>query len=152
MQRVLRVLLKHCLYAKLLKCAFNYSKITFLGFIVNQRGIQMEPSCIEAITEWPEPESARDIQVFLGFAGFYWRFVLGFLQVAAPLTDLTRGAKKGKTRPLFVVTEDALKAFEILKRVFTTAPVLEHYNWEAPLVMETDTSKAGVGGVLSQIG
>ena len=75
-----------------------------------------------------------------------------FSQVAAPLTDLTRGAKKGKTRPPFVFNEQARKAFETLKRVFTTAPVLEHYNWEAPLVMETDASKAGAGCVLSQIG
>ena len=151
-KRVLRALLEHRLYAKLSKCAFNRSKFTFLGFIVNQRGIQIEPSRIEAITEWPEPESARDILVFLGFAGFYRRFVRGFLQLAAPLTDLTRGAKKGETRPTFVFNEQAREAFETLKRVFTTAPVLEHYNWEAPLVMETNASKAGAGGVLSQIG
>ena len=151
-RRVLRALLEYCLYAKLSECAFNCSEVTFLGFIVNQRGIQIEPLHIEAITEWPEPESARDILVFLRFAGFYRRFVRRFLQVAAPLTDLTRGAKKGKTRPPFVFNEQARKAFETLKRVFTTAPVLEHYNWEAPLVMETDASKAGAGCVLSQIG
>ena len=78
-RRVLRALLEHRLYAKLSKCAFNRNKITFLRFIVNQRGIQIEPSRIEAITEWPKPESARDILVFLGFAGFYRRFVREFL-------------------------------------------------------------------------
>ena len=149
MRRVLRALLEHRLYAKLSKCAFNRSEVTFLGFIVNQRGIQIEPSRIEAITEWPKPESARDILVFLGFADFYRQFVQGFSQVAAPLTDLTRRAKKGKTRPPFVFNEQARKAFETLKRMFTTAPVLEHYNWEAPLIMKTDASKAGAGGVLS---
>ncbi len=151
-RKVLRALLEYRLYAKLSKCAFNRSEVTFLGFVVNQRGIQMEQSRIDAITEWPEPESAKDILVFLGFAGFYRRFVKGFSQIAAPLTDLTKGGKKGEARPPFTFGEEARKAFETLKRVFTTAPILEHYNWEAALRMETDASKAGAGGVLSQMG
>ena len=151
-RKVLRALLEHRLYAKLSKCAFNRDEVTFLGFIVNRRGIQMEQSRIEAITKWPEPESARDVLVFLGFAGFYRRFVKGFSQIAAPLTDLTKGAKKGQARPPFVFGKEAREAFETLKRVFTTAPVLEHYDWEAALVMETDASDAGAGGVLSQLG
>ena len=149
---VLRALLEYRLYAKLSKCAFNRSEVTFLGFVVNQRGVQMEQSRIDAITEWPEPRNARDVLVFLGFAGFYRRFIRGFSQIAAPLTDLTRGAKKGKTRPPFVFDKQACEAFKTLKRVFTSAPVLEHYDWEKALTMETDASKAGAGGVLSQLG
>ena len=151
-RKVLRALLEHRLYAKLSKCAFNRSEVTFLGFVVTPRGIQMEQSRIEAITEWPEPESARDILVFLGFAGFYRRFVRGFSQLAAPLTDLTKGAKKGQARPPFVFGSQAREAFNTLKWVFTTAPILEHYDWEAALRMETDASQAGAGGVLSQMG
>lgn len=129
MRKVLRALLEHRLYAKLSKCAFNRSEVTFLGFIVNQRGIQMEQSRIDAITEWSKSESAKDILVFLGFAGFYRRFVKGFSQIAAPLTDLTRGAKKGQIRPPFVFGKEAREAFETLKRMFITAPIRSKYYW-----------------------
>ena len=62
----------------------------------------MEQSRIEVIADWPIPECAKDVLVFLGFAGFYRRFVKGFSQVAAPLTDLTKGAKKGVAKQPFV--------------------------------------------------
>ncbi len=149
-RKVLRALLEYRLYAKLSKCAFNRSEVTFLGFVVGRRGIQMEQSRIDAITSWPEPESAKDILVFLGFAGFYRRFIRGFSQIVAPLTDLTKGARKGAVRPPFAMTSKARDAFERLKAVFVSAPILEHYDWDADLRMETDASNRGAGGVLSQ--
>ena len=149
---VLRALLEHRLYAKLSKCAFNRSEVTFLGFVVGRDGIKMEQSRIEAIADWPIPECAKDILVFLGFAGFYRRFVKGFSQVAAPLTDLTKGAKKGEAKQPFVWNLAAQRAFDELVRRFTTAPILQHFDWDAELRMETDSSDRGAGGVLSQKG
>ena len=149
---VLKALLAHRLYAKLSKCAFNRSEVTFLGFVVGKDGIKMEQSRIDAISEWPIPECAKDILVFLGFAGFYRRFVRGFSQIAAPLTDLTKGAKKGVAKAKFVWSIEAQEAFDELKRTFTSAPVLVHFDWESETRMETDSSGRGAGGVLSQKG
>ena len=126
---MLRALLKHRLYAKLFKCAFNRSEIIFLKFIVNQRDIQMKQSRIDAITEWSKSESAKDILMFLGFADFYRRFVKSFSQIAAPLIDLIREAKKDQIRPPFVFDKEAREAFETLKRIFITAPIRSKYYW-----------------------
>jgi hypothetical protein len=66
---------KHRLYAKASKCKFYTDYVEFLGFIVTPAGIVMDPVHMKAIEEWPEPESYRDIQVFLGFVNFYHRFI-----------------------------------------------------------------------------
>lgn len=127
-RKVVRALLEHRLSAKLSKCAFNRTEVTFLGFIVGQDGIKMEQSRIDAVADWPEPENAKDILVFLGFAEFYRRFVRGFSQIAAPLTDLTRGTKKGQAPVPFKMTQEAKDAFALLVRIFTSAPILQHYD------------------------
>ena len=70
-RQVLARLRKHKLYAKLSKCEFDVQEVEFLGFIVGSDGVRADPERIRSITEWPEPESFHEIQVFLGFANFY---------------------------------------------------------------------------------
>ncbi len=64
----------------------------FLGYIVSHQGIWIEEKQIKAVHDWPEPQSVRDIQIFLGFANFYWRFIQGFSRLAAPLTSMLKTA------------------------------------------------------------
>ncbi len=85
---VLEQLRKHGLYANLKKCRFHEDEVRFLGFVVSAQGIKMEEERIEAIQDWPEPQSVRDIQVFLGFANFYKRFIKNFSRIAAPFTSM----------------------------------------------------------------
>ena len=68
---VLEVLRKYGLYANLKKCRFHKDEVRFLGFVVSRDGIRMEEERINAVKKWPEPQSVRDIQVFIGFANFY---------------------------------------------------------------------------------
>ncbi len=68
---VLDQLRKHSLYANLKKCRFHQDEVRFLDYIVSYQGIQMEEGRIKAVRDWPEPQSVRDILVFLGFANFY---------------------------------------------------------------------------------
>ena len=72
---VLDVLRRHGLFANLKKCRFHKDKVRFLGYIVSAQGVRMEDERIEAVKNWPEPTSVRDIQVFIGFANFYRRFI-----------------------------------------------------------------------------
>ena len=72
---VLDQLRNFLLYANLKKCRFHQEKVQFLGYIVFLRGICMKDERIKAVKQWPEPKSVRDIQVFLGFANFYWQFI-----------------------------------------------------------------------------
>ncbi len=88
--KVLKALLKAGLYAKLSKFLFSVIRIPFLGFILTDKGVEMEEDHISTILNWPEPESVREVQSFLGFANFYRRFVKGFSRIAHPLTDTTK--------------------------------------------------------------
>ena len=87
---VLEVLRKYGLYANLKKCRFYKDEVRFLGFVVSRDGIKMEEERINAVKKWLEPQSVRDIQVFIGFANFYRRFIKGFSRIAAPLTAMLK--------------------------------------------------------------
>ncbi len=79
---------KHDLYTNLKKCWFHENEVRFLGSAVSTQDIRMEEERIEAVKDWPEPQSNRDIQVFLGFANFYRRFIKSFGKIAAPFTSI----------------------------------------------------------------
>ena len=83
---VLDQLRKYFLFANLKKCCFHQDEVCFLGYVVLSKGISIEAKRIEVVKDWPEPKSVRNIQVFLGFANFYWRFIQGFSKIIAPLT------------------------------------------------------------------
>ena len=99
---VLEQLRKFSLYANLKKCRFHQEEVWFLGYVVSSKSIHMEDKKIEAVKQWPEPQSVQDIQVFLRFANFYWRFIQGFIWIATPLTSILKisGSIESKTRPV----------------------------------------------------
>ena len=87
---VLDLLRKNSLFANLKKCRFHKDEVRFLEYVVLSQGIRMKDERIEAVRNWPEPKSVRDIQVFIGFANFYRRFIRGFSKIAAPLTSMLK--------------------------------------------------------------
>ena len=87
---VLDQLRKHSLFANLKKCRFHQDEVRFLGYVVSSKGISMEAERIEVVKDWPKPKSVRDIQVFLGFANFYWRFIQGFSRIATLLISILK--------------------------------------------------------------
>jgi transposase InsO family protein len=146
-REVLERLKKADLYVNLKKCQFHTTEVSFLGFVVSPQGIAMEQERIEAIAQWPLPRSVHDIQVFLGFTGFYRRFIRNYSKICAPLTDLLRG---DQSRP-FNLTDSARKAFEQLQRCFQEAPILRHFDPALPIRVEADASNIAIGAVLSQL-
>ena len=87
---VLEILRKNSLFANLKKCRFHKDEVRFLGYVVSSQGIRMEDERIEAVRNWPEPKSVRDIQVFIGFANFYQQFIRGFSRIATPLISMLK--------------------------------------------------------------
>ena len=85
---VLQVLREHQLYAKFSKCDFYKPQIQYLGHIISETRIAMDPENIKAIKDWPTPTSVIDIRFFLGLAGYYWKFIKNFLRVTLPMTGL----------------------------------------------------------------
>ncbi|XP_058234685.1 uncharacterized protein LOC131345702 [Hemibagrus wyckioides] len=142
---VLTRLRQHQLYVKSEKCEFHQETIMFLGYVISHRGVEMDNSKVQAVTEWPEPTSIKELQCFLGFANFYRRFIRNYSIIANPFTSLLRGKPKK-----LQWTEQARSAFKHLKQSFTTAPVLCHPDPDHPFVVEVDASNCGIGAVLSQ--
>src|SRR5271169_3060821 len=144
-RKVLKKLLDHGLYVKLEKCEFHKQRISFLGYIISPEGIEMEPSRISTITEWPVPKSVHDIQVFLGFANFYRRFIHAYSRITLPITKLLKKGNK------FSWTSETQEAFDLLKTAFTTAPILRHFDPQLPIFLYTDSSGFALSGILCQL-
>jgi hypothetical protein len=77
------------LYVKLEKCVFHQPQVEFLGYIISNEGLIMDPKKIQAVTDWSIPKIVRDVQCFLGFVNFYQILIKNYSQVAALLTRLT---------------------------------------------------------------
>ena len=82
----LQVLRQHQLYAKFSKCEFWLRSVTFLGHVVSDQGVDVDPRKTEVVQNWPKPLTLTDIHNFFGLAGYYHRFVEGFSYIAAPRT------------------------------------------------------------------
>ena len=154
------------------------------------QGVKIEDKQIKAVKNWPELTSIKDIQVFIGFANFYRRFLQGFSRIAAPLTSMlkttrsseelasktfraddnkvvddgdgsktVRNSSRKLTRmsnigaigePHFLIS-DAKKAFNHLKLAFIEAQILQHFDPESHVRIETNASSYAIGGILSQL-
>ncbi|EED22559.1 gag/polymerase/env polyprotein, putative [Talaromyces stipitatus ATCC 10500] len=133
------------LQAAIHKCKFSVERTKFLGFIVTKDGIEVNQEKIKAITEWKAPTTIFGIWSFLGFYGFYQKFIRGYSRIAKLLNYLTR-----QDVP-FKWTIKCQEAFNKLKRCLASAPVLCHYQPELPSQLETNASDGVVAAVFSQL-
>ncbi|ODM14395.1 hypothetical protein SI65_10230 [Aspergillus cristatus] len=132
------------LFAKLSKCEFAVSETKFLGIIVGQDGLRMDPDKVKTIVDWETPTCVTDVQAFIGFANFYWRFIKDFSKIITPLVNLTKKSIQFKWDTTCELS------FNALKKAFTTAPVLRPFDWNKEVILETDASDYVSAGVLSQ--
>lgn len=127
------------------KCEFETKSTKYLGFIVEAgKGIRVDPEKIQAIQSWEEPKTARGVRRFIGFANYYRQFIPMFSKIAMPLTALT------KKDAQFKWTQQCQTAFDELKTLLISAPILAHWDPDRETVLETDSSGYAVGGSLSQ--
>ncbi|KAK1695315.1 hypothetical protein QYE76_012012 [Lolium multiflorum] len=145
-RHVLQVLRDNQLYGNLEKCTFCKDKVIFLGYVVSKHGVEVDVSKIEAIQNWPTPMNVSQVRSFHGLVGFYRRFVPNFSTIAAPLNDLT---KKGVVFEWGAAQDHA---FDELKRLLTSAPLLALPDFNKQFEIECDASGIGIGGVLMQEG
>ena len=149
-RKILARLRQFDLFVNLKKCEFRTKSVEFLGFIVSTEGVAMDRRRVEAIDTWKEPGTYREIQVFLGFANFYRRFIHQYSKKAAPMTDLLKGMKNGRKSGKFEWPEQAARAFRELREVFTKGPLFRHFDPNQPIRVETDASGFAVAGILTQ--
>ena len=87
---VLSELQRQQLFLKRAKCAFASTSVAYLGHVISEAGVAMDPAKVQAILDWPVPRSAQAVRGFLGLAGYYRKFVHNYGTVAAPLTALLK--------------------------------------------------------------
>ena len=112
---------------------------------MGREGLECDPEKILAVQSWKIPGNVREVREFLGFAGYYRRFVHKFSTIAAPLTELTRVSVD------FIWTDRQQVPFDTLKELLTSAPVLAFPRGDLEYVVDCNASDYGVGGVLSQV-
>jgi hypothetical protein len=105
----LQKLREHRLYAKLSKCEFCMKQVTFLGHVISKEGISVDPSKVQDVLNWNAPTSVSDIQSFLGLAGYYPRFIEGFMKKSKPMTELLEKDKKFDWMPTCEASFQELK-------------------------------------------
>jgi transposase InsO family protein len=153
------------------KCVFFQTSVRYLGHIVSRSGVQTDPEKISALKTWPVPQTLRELKSFLGFAGYYRRFVKGYSSIVKPLHSLTSGYpplhKKSKAKLTDIRqktnqyhdpkepfggrwTPACQQAFEAVIQSLTTAPVLAFADPQKPYILHTDASTTGLGAVLYQ--
>jgi len=142
--RVLKKLQDNNLFVNLDKCTFEAKEVDYLGMIISENQIKMDPAKLEGIRDWPTPTIVKQTQSFLGFGNFYRDFIGHYADITQPLNDLT------KKDLVWNWTDACQEAFEKLKEEFQKAPVLLMPNLMKPFVIESDASKFATGAVIQQ--
>jgi len=143
-QRVLEVLTEHKLFLHPEKCEFHRKQIEYLGLVISENKVEMDPVKVAGVYDWPTLENQTDVQAFIGFVNFYHHFIWDFSTIARPLFDLTCSDKAWNW------DAKEWKAFERLKMVVTTALVLVSSQNLEPFHIETDSSDFTSRAILSQ--
>ncbi|XP_030847917.1 uncharacterized protein LOC115926774 [Strongylocentrotus purpuratus] len=151
------------------KCQFCCESVKYLGHVVSAEGVQTDPDKVADLATWPRPETIRQVKSFLGFAGYYRRFIKDYSKISRPLNALTIGCvypkKRGQPPPKRqpdpnarrandsisdLWTSECEDAFQTLKKLLVSAPVLAFADLSQPFVLHVDASRDGLGGVLYQ--
>jgi len=123
---VLTRLREHKLYAKFSKCEFWLKKVPFLGHVLSEDGISVDPGKVQEVMDWKAPTSVHEVWNFLGLADYYHGFIIDFSKIVKPMTRLLQKNEK------FVWTLECEAAFHTLRTLLTTAPVLAQPDIEKP--------------------
>ncbi|GKD84924.1 putative reverse transcriptase domain-containing protein [Tanacetum coccineum] len=143
---VLELLRKEKFYVKFSMCEFWLQEVHLLRHVVNQSGIYVDPSKIEAVKNWKAPTRPLEVRSFLGLAGYYRHFIANFSKITKPLTSLTQKNQKYEWGGI----EE--EAFQTMKNNLCDAPILSLPNRIEDFVVYCDASNQGLGCVLMQRG
>ncbi|KAG5725041.1 hypothetical protein E4T56_gene12393 [Termitomyces sp. T112] len=141
---VLEYFHQHQLYLKPEKCEFEQTKVEYLELIISHGMAEMDSVKVASVVEQPELRNKKEVQAFLGFVNFYWRFIQDFSHHAHLLFDLTGKDAAWQWKP------PQQAAFNALKQAVTSKPVLLFPDVDSLICVEADCSDFAIGAVLSQ--
>jgi len=126
------------------KCEFHTTETEYLGYVISPQGLRMDEEKIRTIKDWKEPTNIKGVQSFLGFANFYRRFIKDYSKITTPLSSLPRKEKAWEWG------DKQQEAFETLKKAMITEPILQQFDPERAVTIETDASDYAIGAICSQ--
>lgn len=127
------------------KCTFGQQQVRYLGHIVNEDGIETDPDKIKVVRDYPVPTNVKEVRRYLGFIGYYRKYVKDYCKIAEPLTKLTRKDVS------FIWSQECSEAFEILKQKLLQPPILAYPRFDGTkFILQTDASTKGLGFILAQ--
>jgi hypothetical protein len=144
LQQVFERLRQHNLKLKSKKCTLFGTEVTFLGRRVSKDGVAITNSHVQSVLDWPRPKNSVELSKFLGFINYHREFIAGLAGMATTLYALT------KDKALFVWSDDCELAFQKLKKIITTTPVLAFPNATDKFIIDTDASDHAIGAALYQ--
>ena len=159
LEAVFSRLKEHGLKLKPSKCEFFKTKVNYLGHVVSQTGVETDPEKISALSSWPVPTNVKALRSYLGFTGYYRRFIKDYAKIVKPLNDLLVGhpthkpvsKKKKRCSVPWIWGEAQQGAFDALKQKLSSPPILAYADFSKPFVLHTDASSEGLGAVLYQV-
>lgn len=141
---VLEILLEYNLLCKSEKCLYKQPSLQFLGHIISETGVSMDPAKVSSVWDWPIPACVKDLQRFLGFTNYYRRFIASYSSITSALTSLLKKDVSFEWGP---AQDDA---FTALKQAFQKDVLLHHVDESLEFWVEVDASDYAIGAVLSQ--
>ena len=144
LRQVFECLSKANLTLKPSKCKFAVKQVKYLGHIISEDGIKVDPDKTMAVSSFPVPKTVKEVRSFLGMCNYYRKFVKSYASLATPLTDLLQKDKQ------FLWTETCQASFDKLKEKLTSSPVLAYADMDKPFELTCDASDSAIGHVLSQ--
>ncbi|KAI7959012.1 hypothetical protein MJO28_002803 [Puccinia striiformis f. sp. tritici] len=143
--RILQIVISMNMKISLKKCNFGFQEIKALGHIVSGITIGIDQNKVAAVLQKATPTNKKEIQSFLGFAGYYRQHIEKFSEIAKPLTELC------KLEAVFEMTHQRIAAYDLLKIRLTSAPLLLFQDWKLPFKLYVDASMTGLGAALHQV-
>lgn len=152
LEKVFRAMEKYGLKLQPDKCHLLRREVKFLGHVVSAAGVSVDPEKVSAVREWGAPKTVRQLRSFLGFVGYYRRFIKNFSKIAKPLNQLLAGIGRpqGRGSPAIEWSPDCEAAFQMLKQELLQAPILAYADFTEPFILYKDASNLGLGAVLAQ--
>lgn len=147
LNKIFKRLTEHNLKIQADKCSFMKHETEFLGHILTTEGIKPNPNKVNDILRVELPKTEKQLRGLLGMTGFYRKFVKDYAKVAHPLIKyLKKDVKININDPQYI------EAFEKLKLLISSHPILKFPDYEKEFTVTTDASDYAIGAVLSQDG
>jgi hypothetical protein len=126
------------------KCHFMVKQGIVFGHVISERGIEVDKAKVETVEQLPPPTDVKSLRSFLGHVGFYRRFIKDFSKITKPLMHLLQ------KDVAFDFHEKCLAAFQALKSVLVSAPIIQPPDWSQPFEIMCDASDYAIGAVSGQ--